>query len=166
MPRLGKTGLKVLKSVHLVTACLWMGGSVGLNLMLLLLAGPGSGGELYGYDVARKLVDDLVIIPGAVGCLLTGLLFGLFTNWGFFKHRWLLVKWILTVFGISFGTFFLGPRINMRPGVSLELGLGALADPVYAATIPALSIGGLSMAASICFMVVISVVKPWRKAKS
>jgi hypothetical protein len=166
MPRLGKRGLRVLKAVHLVTACLWTGGSVGLNLMIVLLAGPESGGELFGYDQARKLVDDLVVIPGAIGCLATGLLFALFSNWGFFKHRWLAVKWVLTVFCIAFGTFFLGPRINGRPPLSGELGLAALQNPEYLAFQSGLATGGPAMAALIVFMVVISVFKPWKKAQS
>ncbi|MDR2934871.1 MAG: hypothetical protein LBV70_03185, partial [Candidatus Adiutrix sp.] len=110
MKKFGARGQRILKIIHLVLAGVWLGGSLGLNLMLAAL-GPGqSGGELLGYDLARQFVDDFVIIPGALGCLFSGLLISLFTLWGFFKHPWVAVKWLLTVACILFGTFYLGPR--------------------------------------------------------
>lgn len=39
---------------------------------------------------------------------MTGLIYGLFTNWFFFKHRWVTAKWILTILAIFSGTFMLG----------------------------------------------------------
>ena len=41
-------------------------------------------------------------------CLLTGLLYGLFTPFGFFRHKWLTAKWILTCFCFLSGWIFLG----------------------------------------------------------
>ncbi|MDR1656370.1 MAG: hypothetical protein LBT47_02285 [Deltaproteobacteria bacterium] len=162
MPKLGKTGLKILKTVHFITAGLWVGGAVGLNLIIFILAEGQSGGELYGYNVAAKLIDDLVIIPGAIGCLLTGLLFSLFSHWGFFKHRWVAVKWLLTVFCILFGTFYLGPKVNGQPLISISQGLAALTDPQYVANRLGNLRGGVVQVVLIVFMLYISVFKPWR----
>ena len=52
-----------------------------------------------------KVIDDYLIIVGAVGCVLTGILYGLFTNWGFFRHRWITIKWLLTVLMVAMGIF-------------------------------------------------------------
>ncbi|MDR2442617.1 MAG: DUF2269 family protein [Deltaproteobacteria bacterium] len=161
MPKLGKLGLRVLKIVHLILAGLWVGGAIGLNIMVFLFSSAESGGELYGYNIASKLVDDLLIIPGAMGCLVTGLLFSLFSNWGFFKHRWLAVKWVLTVFCILFGTFYLGPTVNDQPAISYAEGLGALADPTWIANRLTSLKGGAIQVFLILFMVAISVIKPW-----
>lgn len=57
---------------------------------------------------ALNIIDYAVIIPGAMGNIFTGLYFGIKTRWGFFKHNWLTIKWILNVGQIIFGTFFLG----------------------------------------------------------
>ncbi|UQZ88606.1 hypothetical protein C4J81_05050 [Deltaproteobacteria bacterium Smac51] len=164
MGKLNARGQRVLKILHLITAGLWVGGAVALNLMNASL-GPGqSGAELFGYDMARKFVDDFIIIPGAMGCLLTGLFISWLTPWGFFKHSWVTVKWILTVTCILFGTFILGPMINGQPPISEALGLEALADPVYQANRNNNQLlGGLQLLA-IFFMVAISTLKPWKKA--
>jgi hypothetical protein len=165
MASFGKRGLRTLKILHLLTAGLWVGGAFALNLMLLLPGAPGSDGELLGYNQACKFVDDFVVIPGAVGCLVTGLLFSIFSPWGFFKHRWLAVKWVLTAFCVIFGTIYLGPKINGQPPISLAEGLGALADPVYISNKSGNIAGGLVQLAIIFFMVAISVLRPWKSAK-
>ena len=59
-----------------------------------------------------EAIDMKILVPGAVGCLLTGIVYGIFTHWGFFKHRWLTVKWTLTLFMILFGTFYMGPLVK------------------------------------------------------
>jgi hypothetical protein len=81
MVKVGSKGIKALKFFHLLTAGLWLGGAVGLNLMIFGLALPETGGELYGYNLACKFVDDFAVIPGAIGCLLTGFLFSLLTQY-------------------------------------------------------------------------------------
>jgi hypothetical protein len=158
-------GQKILKIIHIVMVGLWIGGTLALILMMLFL-GPGqSGGELLGYDLARKFVDDFIIIPGIMGCLFSGLLISLFTTWGFFKHRWVSVKWILTVACIIFGTFYLGPRINGQPLITTLQGASASTDPIYMAARFQNLVGGGFQLLAIIFMIVISVVKPWKKNK-
>lgn len=164
MGKLHARGQRILKIVHLIFAGLWIGGAVALNLMVASLGPAETGGELLGYDIARKFVDDFIIIPGATGCLLSGLLISLLTPWGFFKHRWVAVKWILTVACVLFGTFALGPLINGQPGISAALGLDALSDPAYLANRHNNLLGGALQLAAIAFMVVISVIKPWKRA--
>ena len=148
-----------------MTAGFWVGGAFGLTFMLLAPGSPGSGGELLGYNEACKFVDDFVIIPGAVGCLVTGLLFSLLSPWGFFRHRWVAVKWVLTVLCVLFGTFYLGPRINGQPAITAVAGLEALQDPAYLSNLSGNIKGGAIQLVTITFMVAISVLRPWRAAK-
>jgi hypothetical protein len=163
MKKFSAPGQRILKIIHLVMACVWLGGALALNLMIAAL-GPGqSGGELLGYDLARQFVDDFIIIPGALGCLFSGLLISLFTPWGFFKRPWVAVKWVLTVACILFGTFYLGPRCNGQPLITGELGLAAALDPAYLANRLENIVGGLLQAVGLIFMIVISVIKPWKK---
>jgi len=163
MKKFGARGQKNLKIFHLIMVGLWVGGAVGLTLMAAFL-GPGeSDGELYAYDMARKFIDDFIIIPGAMGCLVSGLLISWLTPWGFFKHRWVAVKWVLTVACILFGTFVLGPFVNDRALMSLDFGLRALDKPVYVDSLSrTLRLGGFQVLA-ILFMVAISTLKPWKR---
>ena len=98
------TGLKVLKIAHLFLAVMWIGGALCL-LLVAFCVNPENGP--YTYSIILKTIDDFVIIPGAVGNLLIGVVYGLKTQWGFFKHVWLIVKCIMTVPKILFGTFVL-----------------------------------------------------------
>jgi hypothetical protein len=163
MKKLGTSGQRVLKIVHLVMAGLWIGGAVGLLLMVLALDSAQSGGELHGYDLARQFVDDWLIIPGAMGCLLTGLLISWLTPWGFFRHRWVAVKWVMTVVCILFGTFALEPTTNGQPLLSAMYGLEALADPEYISNRLWNIMGGTVQVVAIVFMVAVSTLKPWKR---
>ncbi|MDR1945707.1 MAG: DUF2269 family protein [Desulfovibrio sp.] len=164
MKKLDASGRKVLKIIHLIMAGLWIGGAAALLLMVLILDSAESGGELLGYDLARQFVDDWVIVPGALGCLISGLLISWLTPWGFFRHRWVAVKLPLTVVCILFGTFVLGPKVNDQPPLSTLYGLKALTSPDYIANRMDNLIGGTVLLAAIVFMVVISTVKPWKSA--
>ena len=150
-----------LKGVHLIFVCLWVGGALGV---MVIQNGGGAGEALFGRDVAARLVDDFVVIPGAMGSLLTGLIYSLFTPWGFFKHRWVAVKWFITLYGVLFGTFFLGPWLNSLAPVSAKLGGGAMGDYAYMRARDLNSLWGGVQICTLLFALVISVLKPWRKA--
>jgi hypothetical protein len=164
MKNLSPRGTKWLKAIHVTLACAWVGAGVSLVIMQFALTATG-GQELYGIDRAKKFIDDFIIIPGAFGMLITGLIYSLFTPWGFFKHNWVTVKWVINVGGILFGTFFLGPWINGMPPISGDIGLKALTDAVYMHNKGMNSIYGTMQVATLIFAVVISVLKPWKKKK-
>jgi predicted permease len=48
--------------------------------------------------LAMALIARFVIVPLAFGSLLTGLIQSLGTPWGLFRHYWVLMKLLLTVF--------------------------------------------------------------------
>lgn len=160
MAVLGIRGQKWLKCFHLVCVALWVGGAVGLVLMQQGLA-ASAGGELHGIDRAMRFVDDWIVVPGAMGCLLTGLCYGLLTPWGFFKQRWIVVKWIITVGGVVFGTFWLGPWLNSLGPISARLGLEAFGDPAYVRAKSLNSLWGAVQTSTVVLAVFLSVLKPW-----
>jgi uncharacterized membrane protein len=163
MKKMKVKGQKWLKGLHIFFACIWIGAGFCLILMQMGL-NADSGGTLHGIDVSMKFIDDFIIIPGAIGSLITGLIYALFTNWGFFKHRWITVKWVINVGGILFGTFYLGPWLNSLPPISAELGLEALSDPVYMYNKAMNSWFGPIQVATLIFAAIISVLKPWKRA--
>lgn len=136
---------------------------MGLLLINFLKARPGSDGEIIAYNMAMKILDDYIIIPCALGCLLTGILFAVFTNWGFFKFRWLIVKWVVTVASILFGTFFLGPWLNGAAALAQLHGLQALQDQTYIYYRQMNSYFGPLQAAALIALLFVSTLKPWGK---
>jgi putative copper export protein len=159
---LSVTGTKWLKIVHLLLAALWVGGAFALVLMQYGLA-AGDRGMLHGIDTSMKFVDDFVVIPAAIGTALTGLIYALKTQWGFFRHRWVTVKWIITVAGLVVGTLWLGPWLNAMPPISAALGLDALSDPAYVWFKRQNGWVGVVQVAALVFALGLSVLKPWER---
>ncbi len=161
MKKLGPGGQRWLKCFHVFFSCAWAGGGISLLAINLFLR-PEEGMDLFGIDASMKFIDDFIIIPGAIGSFLTGLVYSIFTNWGWFKHRWITVKWIIIAWGILSGTFLLGPWLNSLPPLSKAQGMDALANPAYMGTKHLLWYFGGFQVASIVFAVFISIIKPWK----
>lgn len=163
MLQLKARGLRWLKGFHLIAVACWVGGAVSLLLLYFLKAGVTDGGVLYGINRSIHHVDmAVVVVPGAFGCLLTGLLYSSLSHWGFFRHAWLVCKWIVTVAAILFGTFFLGPWETAMMDISGEIGIRALADPAYRHNERMNLVFGAIQALVLVTVVFISIFKPWK----
>lgn len=165
MKKLPPRHLRWLKVLHLICVSCWIGGAVSLLLLYFLKSDIDDGAVLYGINQSIHHVDmAVVVVPGAMGCLLTGLAFSALSNWGFIKQRWITVKWVFTVSAILFGTFYLGPWETAMMNISGDLGLAALADQEYLYNQRMNLWFGTMQVAILFFMVWISVFKPWRSA--
>ncbi|WP_243547246.1 hypothetical protein [Pseudodesulfovibrio tunisiensis] len=163
MDVLGSTSRKWLKGLHLVAVCSWVGGALALTLLHFLKSGVTDGGELYGINRAIHHVDMLVVvIPGAFGCLLTGLAYSALTGWGFFRHGWIFCKWVVTIAAILFGTFCLGPWEERMMELSGLFGAEALSNAEYLRSQTLNFYWGGAQLAVLTVMVFISIFKPWK----
>ncbi len=161
--KLSAKGMKALKVIHLICIIVWLGSSISLNL-LRYLAGNLDAAGMYWMARILEIIDMKILVPGAVGCLFTGIVYGFFTNWGFFRHRWLTVKWVLTVFLILFGTFYTGPLIkeNVLLGKAIMEGCGDAVQ--YMKNVHANMAAGLMQVLLLLAITVISVYKPWKRS--
>jgi uncharacterized membrane protein len=167
MAKLGAKGLRWLKGFHLIAVSCWIGGAVALLLLYFLKRGVSDGGVLFGINQSIHHVDMMVVvIPGAFGCLITGLIYSIFSNWGFFKHNWLIFKWIVTVVAIIFGTFWLGPWETNMMEISGRLGISALTNQAYVYNQTMNLIFGALQCTLLMCTIFISVLKPWKKKKT
>ena len=166
MKKMGPKGLKWLKGIHLIAVSCWIGGGVALALLYFLKEGVTDGGVLHGIDQSIHYVDmAVIVIPGAFGCLLTGLAYGIFTRFGFFRHGWMIFKWILTVGAILFGTFWLGPWETRMMELSGQLGAAAPADAAYRYNMLMHEVFGTLQVSLLMVTVFISIFKPWKGKK-
>jgi uncharacterized membrane protein len=167
VPKLTARGLKWLKGFHLVAVSCWIGGGVALILLYFLKEGVSDGNVLYGINRSIHHVDlAVVVIPGALGCFLTGLIYSSFSNWGFFRHGWMIFKWIVTVAAILFGTFFLGPWETAMMEISGKLGISSLSNTDYLYNEKMNLIFGASQILVLVITVFISIFKPWKSTKA
>ncbi len=167
MLKLQAKGLKWLKGFHLIAVSCWIGGGIALILLYFLKNGVTDGGVLYGINQSIHFVDrNIVVIPGAFGCLITGFLFSIFSNWGFFKHGWMIFKWIVTIVAILFGTFFLGPWERAMMHLSGTLGISSLSNPEYLHNQKMNLIFGALQILVLMIVVFISIFKPWKSIRA
>lgn len=166
MKKLGRKGLRWLKGLHLITVSCWIGGAFALILLYPLKENVLDGGALHGINQSIHQIDmAVVVIPGAFGCLITGLIYSTFSNWGFFKHGWMIFKWIVTVAAILFGTFYLGPWETNMMEISGELGMASLDDATYLHNQKMNLLFGCLQCLLLIVTVFISVFKPWKGRK-
>lgn len=162
MKKLSSNQTRILKIIHLFFFVSWIGGGVCL-ISVMFLAQPALPEDIFMKYRSMQVIDDFVIIPGALGSLFTGMVYSIWTNWGFFRHRWLTVKWILTVAQILFGTFALGPWLNGNVDIARQLRGSAPANADFALNASNIQLWGAVQVLFLLFMVVISVIKPWKK---
>jgi len=163
MKTIGSTGRAWLKGFHIFFACLWVGTAISMILLAFVRGHISNGDELWAVNTSIKLLDDFIIIPSAFGCLITGILFSWLTNWGFFKFNWIIVKYIINIAAILFGTFFLGPWVNGMEAISETERLSALQNTTYLQYAKMNIYFGTLQALTLIVAVFISVLKPWGK---
>ena len=99
----------LIKTLHILSACLWLGASASLVLLQCTKGWSEDSQLLLALNQNFSLLDIVLIIPGALGSAVTGFVICKTTGWGFTRYRWIIVKVILTLIAILVGTALLGP---------------------------------------------------------
>jgi hypothetical protein len=157
---LSKGGKQWLKSIHLTVSVIWLGAAVSMNILRLAWV-PVHDGDLYAVDHAIALIDNWVVVPAAWASLLTGLLESWLTSWGFFKYRWVTVKWILTVATMVYAPLFISGWDRQIEAISKVEGLLALQNPAYLHYRLLYMLSAVVLVGGLGFMSLISTLKPW-----
>ena len=164
MKKLNPTGLKYLKIIHLICAIIWIGGAFALIFNLCFIH-PTTPEGLYICSLSIKLIDDLLIIPGAIGLIITGVIYGIWSNWGFFKYRWITVKWVViiaqTILGIVIGTQWVNTNVYPIENINDYL----LNQEVFIRNVNQTILWGTIQTVCLIIVIWISVIKPWKKKK-
>ncbi|GGX11261.1 hypothetical protein GCM10010321_27010 [Streptomyces chartreusis] len=106
---------------------------------------------------AMKLFADWLLLPVAFLTLVSGLVLSLGTQWGLARHRWVYVKFWLTL-ATTVATVF-----ALRPGVNSAVAAVAAGGPLPDAG--DVMMGPIVSLSVYVFMTVISVLKPWGLTK-
>ena len=160
--KLGTTGLKVLKMCHLLFAVMWIGGVMAL-VSLQLGATPNTKEMMYMGAIAHLIVDEFFLIPGGIGIVITAIAYGWFTGWGFFKYRWLIVKWIITILLVVIGAGYMGVTIKENAIYAQKMLSENINPTIYWDNIHHVAIAGVIQMIGFIYIVAISVMKPWKK---
>jgi hypothetical protein len=130
--------------LHILTSVGWMAQAMTLCLLMAVaLADDKSTGAATSMALA---VDGRLVGPMADASAFTGIMLAAATPWGFFVHRWVLVKFVITLVQLNLGILLLSPALDRA----------ATAGPH-----PAQLVGSALMAGAIAFQGWLSIAKPW-----
>lgn len=89
---------KFALTVHIAFSVGWMGAVAAYLVLDVAVATSQNAGVVRAAWIAMALIARYVIVPLALGSLLTGIIQSLGTKWGLFRHYWVLISLILTIF--------------------------------------------------------------------
>lgn len=164
MKKLKANGQKILKIVHLFFVALWVGGCISA-VLISFMPSMAQTNTILGIYLALEFIDYFVIIPGSSGCLITGIIYGLWTKWGFFKFKWVSVKWGLMVIQMIIGGAFLGQWVGSNVNALQTLGPTALNDQKFIMNQNLIQVLGIVQSVLLIILIGISIFKPWKVTK-
>jgi hypothetical protein len=146
---------------HIGFAALWTGTVLSMFLIALRNNNTANADILFALNWVINLLDDFIVIPAAIGSVVTATILCWQTNYGFFKFYWVITKWILTTGLILFGTFWLFPWGNTAEVIAQSEGLGAFNNSIYRFDVKGVLIGSAIQVSLLFVIIVISTLKPW-----
>lgn len=164
MKKIGPNGMKWLKMIHVFLVVLFFGGILSSVTLSLLL-------DLTTYDETYLgyknivMISDHVVKWGAIGTLLVGVVYGFFTNWGFFKHRWVGVKFVLYIIQTIVGIFIVDQLMMANMELLETQKQLALSNPTFIRNHEIRQYAVYFQVAVTIFVFIISFLRPWRKKK-
>lgn len=92
---------KGVLAAHLAVSVGWLGVVVAYLALGVSAVTSRDAQAVRAAWLAMELVAWYVILPLAIASLFTGLIMGLSTPWGLFRHYWVLISLLLTVFATT-----------------------------------------------------------------
>ncbi|MGI5505496.1 hypothetical protein [Lentzea sp. CA-135723] len=137
-----KRARTLLVWLHVVTSVGWL--SQAVALLALLLYGMRTG-DVNAFRMARFLDHGVLAIMANVSAF-SGFMLSATTPWGYFRHWWVLAKFVITVSQLYVGIFILSDN---------------LAQAIDGHTSAWMPVGTALMISAISFQAWLSVAKPW-----
>jgi hypothetical protein len=165
MKKVTLTQRRWLISLHLLFVVALLGHVIDMILLLLRTSSANSADALLSIYNNVSFLGEAVGPISAVGTVITGVLLCICTNWGLFKHPWIIVKLILTPVVIVIGAVGINKWTSQAIEIISNIGLKALETPDFITISQKLVIALSIQLILLVFMVIISVFKPWGKKK-
>jgi hypothetical protein len=147
-------------TLHVMVSVGWLGIDLGLLTLGIVALSTGDPQTLRACYLTMDVLGDVVIVPLSLLALLTGILLGLGTQWGLFRHYWILTKLVLTL--IAATAFFFALRGQIAAAVEDVSGVPAdqlsreiITRPQALAVAPAVAL------AIYVTTTILAIYKPW-----
>lgn len=156
-PILRKAGL----TIHLIFSVGWLGAVIAylpLAFTGLTSADPEA---VRGAYTAMEQIGWFVIVPLCIGSLVTGLYQSLTTEWGLFRHYWIVAKLVMTCISTVILLLHM-PAVSRVAAMASQMTLPVVAPGVLRTQLMVHAAGGLVV---LIAMTAISVFKPWGRIR-
>jgi hypothetical protein len=155
--KLSRPARRALLVVHVVASASWLGLTLGLLALGITAATTQQPATVAASVRSMQLFADWLLLPVALGTLLSGLVSSLGTPWGLARYRWVWTKFWLTLATIAATAFVLLPAVDSTVAAVSAGGPLPRAEDVLMG--PSVSLSAY------VFMTVISVLKPWGRTR-
>ncbi|MEW1689792.1 DUF2269 family protein [Streptomyces sp. NPDC091265] len=132
---------------HVAASVSWLGLTIGLLTLGISAFLTDDPLTAQAATRAMKIFGDWLVVPIALLSLISGLVLSLRTPWGLARHRWVWMKFWLTLISTALSVF------SLRPGIN-EAAERGTAD-INLVVAPSVA------TATYLFITAISVLKPW-----
>jgi hypothetical protein len=88
---------KLTLAVHLTVSVGWVGAVAAYMALDVATAISRDARTLRAAYLGMELIARSVIVPLALGALVTGIVISVGTRWGLFRHYWVLISLLLTI---------------------------------------------------------------------
>ncbi|MFJ8073487.1 DUF2269 domain-containing protein [Streptomyces sp. NPDC096176] len=139
--------------VHVAASAAWLGLTLGLLALALTAYTTKTTSMIEASYRSMNVFTDWLVLPVALLTLLSGLVLSLGTKWGLARHRWVYIKFWLTVATTTASVLVLRPGVSRAADTVASDGM--VAEPRDVLMGPAVSL------TAYLFMTAISVLKPW-----
>jgi hypothetical protein len=162
-PRLPLRARRLVLVLHVISSVGWLG--LNLGVLVLAVTGATTDDPQTQHAVYRVMgvLGDVLLLPISLTAFVTGLVLALGTVWGLFRHRWVVVKFWLTLIAV-----ILTP-LSLLPGIHETVAIVSSTPPDRLADMGGAAVDGISAGCvSTCMYVtcvVLSVFKPWGRTK-
>ena len=110
---------KFVLTAHVASSVGWLGAAVAYLALAVAALTIQDARTVRAAWIAMELTGWFVIVPLALASLLIGIVQSLSTPWGLFRHYWVVVKLLLTVFATTILLLHM-PTVSYFAGVTAE----------------------------------------------
>ena len=157
---------RVLVSIHIFLISLWIGTLVNILLLHLLKQQLYSVFQIEILDKIVFTLFDSIIINVSIAVAISGLLFSIYTNWGFVKFYWIMTKWALLLLLAIMIIFLASPAINGMASFSDVFKENVLYQEQYLQFENQSFLYIVIQLVTLILIVFISVFKPWGQRRT
>jgi len=114
--------VKILTTLHLICLGLVMGAAAGVLTSLRLMYTRGDNLDHLTADAYQATLVNGLFMWALYGLLASAIAFSLFSSWGFFRHTWVVLRWVGMALIVLCSAIWLIPAVD---------GMAALSDGLY-----------------------------------